>query len=264
VLVVANDTIAGDELATSLRERGGQEGSILVVAPALVSSGLRHEMGDVDDAREPAEERLRSILEDLRGRGLEATGEVGDSDPVIAIGDELQKFPADEIVLIHHPEDDELYAEKGLVERVKRDFGQPLTELVVPAGDGSPAPLEEHRRLGGPERDEDAHGWSQNLPKFRRQDVAAMLVGGIGTLILFILAADCAAGGRDGIHGFEECAGLTLIAGAMFLLNLAHVVGLVLIESVRYRGIWERYLARLTIVATSVAVVAGVVLRLLV
>jgi hypothetical protein len=262
VLVVANDTVDGDALARQLREDGAGDGAVFVVAPMLIRSALRHEMGDVDEARGPAQERLDHLLGGLRDSGFEASGEVGDSDPILAIGDELQKHHVDEIFLIHHPRDEEAHAEKGLLERVRRDFNLPVTEFVVPRAEGDPQPLESHHEEGAPpERDAGGIGRSENLPDFRRQDLLAIVLGMLGTGILVVLAADCAAGGEDGITG--QCAVQTLIAGIALLANLAHVVGLVLFESVAYRGLWERFMARLTLVATGAAVLASLAIAVI-
>jgi hypothetical protein len=262
VLVVANETVDGEALARQLREDGAGAGRIFVVAPMLIDSALKHEMGDVDEARGPAEERLEHLTSELRDAGFEADGEVGDADPILAIQDELQKFPADEIFLIHHPGDQEAYAEKGLLERVRRDFSLPVTELVVPRGEGDPEPLETHHEEGGPpERDLEGIGSSENLPRMRRQDLAAIILGMLLTGVLVVLAADCAAGGEDGIEG--ECAVQTLIAGVALLANLAHVVGLLLFESVAYRGLWERFMARLTLVGTGVATLVSLAITAL-
>jgi hypothetical protein len=75
---------------------------VFVVAPALADSGLKHMMGDIDDAIEPARERLRGTLQELRDAGLNADGEVGDSDPVQAISDEIIKFDPEQILVVAH------------------------------------------------------------------------------------------------------------------------------------------------------------------
>src|SRR5688500_2697806 len=93
VLIVANEAIAeGDLGKTMLENLGDDSAEVFVVAPALVDSALKHHMGDVDDAIEPAERRLQQTLSWLREHGFNARGEVGDSDPLVAASDEVQKF----------------------------------------------------------------------------------------------------------------------------------------------------------------------------
>jgi hypothetical protein len=261
ILVVANDTVSGQELTRRVRESGGEDAAVFVVAPALTSSAIKHHLGDVDQAREPAQERLERILAELRDAGIAADGEVGDSDPLVAVGDELRKFPADEIVLIHHPDEEAAHAEKGLLERLKRDFDKPVTEVVVPAAGGE-EPLAVRREAGGAgRREETGPTRGYNLPRFEKKDVVAMILGSLGAGLTIVLAADCAAGGEDGIHT-GRCAWMTLIAIAITAINGAHIVGLTLFETVRYHGLWQRFAARLSISLTAVAVIASLVLRL--
>jgi hypothetical protein len=48
-----------------------------------------------------------------------------------------------------------------------------------------------------------------------------------------------------------------LIAGAFGLANLAHIVGLLLFQTVRYRGFWRDFLARLSLYGTPAAIVVS-------
>ena len=92
-LVVADQALRGDQVRDRLiQELGGNPAEVFVVAPALVEKALDHHMGDVDDARVTAQERLEETLEELRAAGIKAEGEVGDSDPLLAISDEVTKF----------------------------------------------------------------------------------------------------------------------------------------------------------------------------
>jgi hypothetical protein len=52
-----------------------------------------------------------------------------------------------------------------------------------------------------------------------------------------------------------------LIAGAMGLVNLAHVVGLMLFQTVRYRGFWRDFFARLSLYGTLAAIVAALLIH---
>ena len=85
-LVVADQVLRGDQVRDRLiSELGGNPAEVFVVAPALVEKALDHHMGDVDDARVTAQKRLEETLEELRAAGIKAEGEVGDSDPLLAI-----------------------------------------------------------------------------------------------------------------------------------------------------------------------------------
>lgn len=131
ILVVANETVEGEELLAAIRgqaERGAVE--ILVVSPAL-NTRLRHWTSDEDTARATAEARLERSLARLREIGLRAQGEVGDADPVQAVEDALRTFGADEIVLSTHPEGRSSWLERGVVDAVRERFVVPVTHVVV-------------------------------------------------------------------------------------------------------------------------------------
>jgi len=131
-LVVVNETVSGEQLRSSLLSHIGNEVSeVFVLAPALADSALKHTMGDVDDAIEPARQRLEATLAELRKADLRAEGEVGDSDPIQAIGDEILKFDPERIIVVAHRDEEGAFAEKGLLEQAERDFDLPVLELVV-------------------------------------------------------------------------------------------------------------------------------------
>lgn len=265
-LVVVNEAVSGEELREGLLRQLGQGAQrVFVVAPAITDSGIEYMLGDVDRAIGPAEERLRGTLEELRRAGIEADGEVGDSDPLQAIQDELLKHGADRIVLVAHRDEDGAFAEKGLLEQAERDLELPVTELVVDRRD-EPRLLDVKRTEYGAGR---SKGWrpSGNWPPLTKRNVIGIFVAVVGTLVLGGLAANAA--GNDSAPDLEEgrlgaaAAATILIATAMALLNLAHVVGLFLFQSVGYEGMWSRFLARISLVGTPLAIVAALVLTLL-
>jgi hypothetical protein len=130
VLVVANETVTGEELLNELRSRAGEHSDVLVVAPAL-NSRLRHLFADVDQARTEAEVRLEKSISALAAAGIAARGAVGDSDPVRAIEDALFEFKADELVISTHPPERSNWLEKKVVERARERFDLPVTHVVV-------------------------------------------------------------------------------------------------------------------------------------
>jgi hypothetical protein len=129
ILVIANDAIDGAHLRERLGGRADRI-QVLVVAPAL-SSRLRFWVSDVDPARRRAEARLRRSLPGLSGDGIEAEGTVGDADPLNAIADSLRLFPADELVLVTHPEEEQHWVEHDLAERARSRFSLPTLHLVA-------------------------------------------------------------------------------------------------------------------------------------
>jgi hypothetical protein len=264
-LLVANEAVVGNELRDSLLEHLGDEVTrVFVVCPALAGSAIEHIMGDVDSAIGPAGERLQQTLEVLQEAGVQASGEVGDSDPIQAISDEIVKFEPDEILVIAHRDADGAFAEKDLLEQAQRNFEMPVLELVVSA-DPRPRVLDVKETEPAAESKK---GWrpSYNFPPLSRRDLAGIAVAVLGTLVLGILAAKCVANTHSPSGDHEEgrlglaAAACVLIALAMALINLAHVVGLFLFQSVNYKGIWRHFFARLSLYGTPLAIVVALVL----
>src|SRR5437868_11286177 len=131
ILVVANETVGGEVLRQTLREKSqGVRAEVLVVSPAL-NSPLKHWVSDEDDARAAAQRRLDASLARLAAYGIAARGEVGDAEPLQALEDALRTFGADEIVISTHPEGRSHWLEQGLVERARERFQLPITHVVV-------------------------------------------------------------------------------------------------------------------------------------
>lgn len=259
-LVVANEKVSGEHLVrAALTHLGPGVEEVFVVAPALAGSALDHYMGDIDAAIPPARERLETTLREFHRAGVEARGEVGDSDPIQAISDEIVKFEPEQILVIAHRDEEGAFAEKGLLEQAERDFDLPVLELVV-THEEKPEILDvkSTRPRAGRRK-----GWrpSYNWPPLSSREIGGILVAIIGTILLGILATkgvgDSNNKGGDHEEGRlgAEAAAAILIALGMALINLAHVVGLFLFQSVRYDGIFSRFFARLSLIGTPVALV---------
>jgi hypothetical protein len=147
ILVVANETCAGRALVDEIRYRArGYRAEVLVVAPALTSH-LRTWTSDVDAAMREARERLNQSLGALLSAGVDARGEIGDSDPLQAIEDALRTFGADEIVVSTHPPGRSNWLERDVVAHARERFPLPITHVIVdlehervslsPAGSGA-------------------------------------------------------------------------------------------------------------------------------
>jgi hypothetical protein len=131
VLVVANETVGGVELMDAIGELAltGRT-HFHVVCPAL-NSRLRTWTSDEDGARAAAQERLAASLRRLQSVGIEADGEVGDLDPLVAIEDAVRTFHPDEIVISTHPPGKSNWLERGVVEAARERFDLKVTHVVV-------------------------------------------------------------------------------------------------------------------------------------
>jgi len=131
VLVIANETVGGDELLALLGTRSiDLDEQVLLVCPAL-NSRVRTWTSDEDPARAGAQERLDASLSRLAEAGVSARGEIGDGDPLQALEDALREFPADEIGVSTHPPGRSHWLEQGVVEQARQRYDVPITHVVV-------------------------------------------------------------------------------------------------------------------------------------
>jgi hypothetical protein len=101
---------------------------VLVLAPAL-NRRLSHWLSDLRQARLGAQERLAVSLAALAAAHVEATGRVGDTDPVQAAEDTLVSYPAQEVIFVTGPGERE-----ADVAEIRRRLDRPLRHLVVAEG----------------------------------------------------------------------------------------------------------------------------------
>ena len=131
ILVVANETVGGNELFAAIQKMAEDtDEHVLVVCPAL-NSPLRTWASDEDGARAAAQARLDTTLARLAAAGVQARGEIGDGDPLQAIDDALRTFGADEIVISTHPEGRSHWLERGIVTAARERFPVPISHVVV-------------------------------------------------------------------------------------------------------------------------------------
>jgi hypothetical protein len=215
-------------------------------------------MGDIDEPKKRAEERLERNLSLLRESGIEVSGEVGDPDPVQAAMDALLKSPADEVVIFEHPEGEAEWYEKGLYERAQESIEPPLRLVVLETGDAQHSDhVVDVEETGpgviNPIADREIAGGAY-VPGMTRSDFAGIVAGIFGTIVVAILAAAVASGaGHE--SGWEAVA--ILIAIGIALINLAHVVGLTLMESIRYRGGFAKFFRTMSLTLTPLAIVVN-------
>src|ERR671932_2349868 len=103
ILAVVAEPVSADALKSAIGEDEATDAEVLVVAPALQSK-RRFILADPDPAIERAEAVQEETVERLDEAGVDAAGDTGESDPLLAIQGALQTFEADEIVLFTHPD----------------------------------------------------------------------------------------------------------------------------------------------------------------
>jgi hypothetical protein len=265
LLAIVTDSLEGAEEVREIAERGNGDGlEVRLIAPAVEANAFRHTMGDIDEPKREAEERLRVSLATLRRENISVEGEVGDPDPVQAAEDALREAPADEVLIFEHAAGQARWYEDGLFEKAKAQLAPPLRLVVIEddgAGAESPHVVEVERAGSGTKpADHSKEVGSAYLPNLSRSDFAGMVVGIAGTVLAAVLAA-AAAASSGSVSGWQATA--ILIAIGLALINLAHVVGLTLFETVGYRGGFAKFFRTLALIATPAAVLTNLLILLL-
>jgi hypothetical protein len=258
LLVIAPAEVDGGLLREEVEKRlGDSPGQVHVVSPAVAGTRMRHILGDIDEAAQRARVRLDAAVGELEESPIRVSGRIGDGDPIVAAQDALAIFPADEILIVTHPHEEADWFEDGLFDRAAERLEPPITHAVVPHGARAELSETESAGEGTIESAEaaDEVDLSENLPPFSRHDLAGIGVAIVGTVVLAVLAASSSP------TTFEGAARI-LIAMGVALINLAHVVGLVFFDSVRYRGGGRTLFQTLSLYGTPAAVAVSLLIGL--
>ena len=128
--MVANRTLGGAKLLEAVRAHAaaGNVRFRLVVPQSQPSAGLVI----YDEAvRESAQARVDLALSLLAGEGIEASGEVGDSDPFLATMDAVAERRPERIIVSTHPAASSGWLRRDLIERIESASGLPVEHIVV-------------------------------------------------------------------------------------------------------------------------------------
>jgi hypothetical protein len=271
IVVLANEVIGDQALVREVvRHVEGRPTQIRIVAPALVKSPLDLAAGDVDDEIDDARRRLEASIATFGQSGIEATGDVGEADPVLALEDALRLFPADEVIVVAHPRERATWLEENVVERARREVGVPFTVIEIepgPGGRGGGAAVKAVREVApARSREAGAEGpeGTYDIPMSTR-DKLALLIGIAGTIALGIASIACADGQGSGHSGVGADAGtgscavpIGLGVGA-FIVTVFHGAALLLMRGAGYRGRWESLVAYTLVLGIPPAVLIGVI-----
>jgi len=131
ILALVSEPVSADALKSAVGDGAGADrAEVLVVAPAL-NSRWRFWLDDPDEAISRADEVQQETVERLEEGGIDAAGDTGESDPLLALQDALQTFPADEIVLFTHEGGQRNWLEEGIVEKAEQRFDAPVRHLTI-------------------------------------------------------------------------------------------------------------------------------------
>jgi hypothetical protein len=128
ILVVTTAESPQADVERVVREHGGEDAELHVIAPASKISRLDRWTNDEDAARAEAAERAEAAAE---AAPAAAEPHVGDVDPVEAIEDGLRQWPADEVVVLTAPAEQATWIERNLGEDARERFDVPVTALTT-------------------------------------------------------------------------------------------------------------------------------------
>ncbi len=137
VLVLANETVEGDELISELRriDASGNAEYLICVPANPIDTGQAMHSGAVylwEKTAEAAQARLDRTLEVLRAQNLQVTGELGDYRPLRALSTAVEQFHPDRLVICTHPEDRSAWLRYDVVDRAREAYPNlPVTHVVV-------------------------------------------------------------------------------------------------------------------------------------
>jgi hypothetical protein len=120
-LVVANQTVASQELLEALKKKASEgPRRFIVIAP----------QSEGENADGDPHERLAHTLQELQQAGLQAVGQVEHHDPYTAIQNALQFYAPDDIVISTFPETRSGWLRGDLIGRVETSTGKPVEHVV--------------------------------------------------------------------------------------------------------------------------------------
>src|SRR3954454_131183 len=125
ILALVSEPVSADALRSAIGPDAAADAEVLVVAPAL-NSRKRYFLADPDPAIERADAVQEETVERLDEGGIDAAGDTGESDPLLALQDALQTYPAEEIGLCVHSESGRNWQEEGVVDEARERFGKPV------------------------------------------------------------------------------------------------------------------------------------------
>jgi hypothetical protein len=142
ILIVANRTLASDELMAAVEERvRGGATELLVVVPAgarrndyssigFYEAGASHQ-SEWLTAAEEAEKRLDAALKAWAGLGISVSGELADIDAFTAVGHVLARQGVDEIIVSTQPSTISHWLRTDLPSRLHRKHQIPVSTVTA-------------------------------------------------------------------------------------------------------------------------------------
>jgi hypothetical protein len=130
LLVLSADPVDAAAVRSALGDAPLERADVLVVSPALNQSPLAFWVSDSDEAIADAESAAQRSVEAL-GDAARVRSTVGESEPLLALQDAMATFPAERILVLTRPEDEQRYKEDDVAGEAERRFGVPVVARTV-------------------------------------------------------------------------------------------------------------------------------------
>lgn len=135
VLLVTAVPLAEAQLRRVLGDDDLHGTSVRVLAPSLNDSTLAFWVSDADAAIAEAREAAAvtaDAVDAATGADTEVRASIGESDPLLAVGDALRVFPADRIVTVRREGPASAHLEERLcAAALQAEFGVPVSAHVL-------------------------------------------------------------------------------------------------------------------------------------
>ena len=126
VLVIGSQTVVGERVLEAVRDRAhSSPAEFTVVVPADPPG---------------AEERMRRTVAQLQAAGVEASGHVGDPDPVAAAINATHDERVDEIIVSTFPQATSGWLRRDVVGRIRKETKLPVYHIEVPESQAAGVP----------------------------------------------------------------------------------------------------------------------------
>lgn len=123
VLVIANETVVGEQLLGKIRDRARQGNtSFLLISPQSDPSASPHP---------DAERRLRRAVAQLRSEGVDAHGQIAHPDPFTAALEAIREERIDEIIVSTFGPEKSGWLRRDLVERLRNETNLPVEHVMA-------------------------------------------------------------------------------------------------------------------------------------
>jgi GABA permease len=130
ILALVAEPVDAEALRAAVGPAVANDAEVLVVAPSL-NTRRRFFLADPDPAIERAEAVQEETVARLDADGIDAVGDTGEEDPLLALQDALTTYQADEIVLFTHAGGKQNWLEEGLVDAATTRFDVPVRHMVI-------------------------------------------------------------------------------------------------------------------------------------